>query len=66
MINALNPYSGADIWSFFALFFSRLFDFSAQMASDELQIFVLIGIAISSCLVGSFLMLRKMAMLANA
>ncbi len=66
MTNALNPYSGADIWSFFTLFFSRLFDSSSQMASDELQIFVLIGIALSSCLVGSFLMLRKMAMLANA
>ena len=36
------------------------------LASDETQILVLMGVAASSALVGSFLILRKMAMLANS
>lgn len=37
-----------------------------QLASDEIQIFVLVGVAISSALVGTFLVLRRMTMLANS
>nr|MBA3815720.1 metal ABC transporter permease [Parachlamydiaceae bacterium] len=36
------------------------------LASDEIQILVLAGVAISSALVGTFLILRKMTMLANS
>ena len=36
------------------------------MASDELQILVLCGVAASSAIVGSFLILRKMTMMANS
>lgn len=66
MFAQVNPYSGSDIGSFIGLFFSRLFDFSTSMASDELQIYVLLAISISSSIVGAFLILKKMAMLANA
>lgn len=38
----------------------------SQLASDEVQILVLIGVAGSSALVGTFLVLRRMTMLANA
>lgn len=67
-----NPYYDSDIFSFFALFFMRLwllltgqlsFD---EIASDELQVFVLVAVACSSALCGTFLLLRKMAMLANS
>lgn len=37
-----------------------------ELASDELQLLVLLLISVSSALVGTFLVLRKMAMLANA
>lgn len=66
MFAQINPYSGADFVSFFSIFFSRFFDTSAQIASDEVQIFVLLAIAVSSSIVGCFLILKKMAMLANA
>ena len=68
----MSPYIGKTFWEAFFLFFSRLFQFltadpgTLQMASDELQLLTLMGIAASSALVGSFLILRKMAMLANS
>lgn len=37
-----------------------------QIASDEVQMIVLTGVAASSALVGTFLVLRKMTMLANS
>lgn len=37
-----------------------------QAASDEIQILVLVGVACSTSLLGCFLVLRKMAMLANS
>ncbi len=37
-----------------------------QLASDEIQVLALGGVAISSALVGSFLLLRRMIMLANS
>jgi len=67
-----NPYWGSDFFSFFAILFSRVQEFfvlgpsQMQLASDELQLFVLTLISISSALIGTFLVLRKMAMLANA
>lgn len=59
--------------SIFLVFFSFFFtDYSqgklslSTLASDEIQILVLMGVAASSALVGTFLVLRKMTMLANA
>ena len=37
-----------------------------QLASDDIQVLVLMGVAFSSALVGSFLVLKKMTMLANS
>jgi manganese/zinc/iron transport system permease protein len=67
-----NPYHGMTFWKFILYFFYRLFAFLTgqlslnELASDEIQVLVLTGISISSALVGSFLVLRKMTMLANS
>jgi manganese/zinc/iron transport system permease protein len=67
-----NPYNGTTLASFFVVLIGRLWGFMTgqltltQLASDELQIIVLIGVALSSALVGSFLILRRMTMLANS
>jgi len=63
----MNPYFGADFFEFFVTLGKRVVGgFSGEMASDEVQLAVLIGIAISCCLVGTFLVLKKMVMFANA
>lgn len=68
----LNPYSGTTFFEFFGVLLSRLgsfftgrLDFSA-IASDEIQMLVLIGVALSAATLGCFLVLRRMTMLANA
>lgn len=67
-----NPYSGETFFGFFLQLITRCFGFLSgqlgfgDLASDEIQILVLIGVAASAALVGSFLILRKMTMLANA
>jgi manganese/zinc/iron transport system permease protein len=66
-----NPYWDKDFFQFFALLFSRLGkwmqgDTSLHLASDEIQLLVLMAVAISSALVGTFLVLRRMTMLANS
>lgn len=67
-----NPYFGVDFFGFFITLAMRLFQFATgqigwgDLASDEIQLLVLSGIAASAALVGSFLVLRKMTMLANA
>jgi len=67
-----NPYFGADFFNFFLVFASRIWGFATgtlgwnDLVSDEIQLLVLSGIAASSALVGTFLVLRKMTMLANA
>jgi manganese/zinc/iron transport system permease protein len=67
-----NPYHDLTFWGFIFQFMHRFgalltrqltFD---QLVSDEIQVFVLIGVAISSALVGTFLVLRRMTMLANS
>lgn len=68
----LNPYQGQTLIGFIfkfmhrmGLFFTGQLPFE-QLASDEIQVLVLMGIAISSALLGSFLVLRRLTMLANA
>lgn len=67
-----SPYSGCDFFGFFPLFFSRLVSFLTgnlswqQMASDEVQCFVLLFLGLSLSILGSFLVLKQMTMLANA
>lgn len=63
----MNPYTDVSFFSFFSVFFRRLFQtFPGGLAADEVQLFLLIGIALSGALVGTFLVLRRMTMLANA
>lgn len=69
---ATNPYRDADFFSFFGVMMARLVQavqgkVSFQdLASDEIQMLVLIGLCFSSALVGTFLVLKKMTMMANA
>lgn len=67
-----NPYSSSTFFDFFFVLLQRLWlFFSGQiglndLVADEIQIIVLIGVASSAALVGSFLVLRRMTMLANS
>ncbi len=67
-----NPYYDQDFFSFLWIFIQRLFGFMtgqlglASIAVDEVQIGVLSLVAVSSALIGTFLVLRRMTMLANA
>ncbi len=67
-----NPYSGQNFFGFFYVLFERLFLFLSgnladnTLATDEVQILTLIGIAISTSLIGVFLVFRRMTMLANS
>lgn len=67
-----NPYEGTNFFEFIIQVFIRFFYFItgklsfADLASDEVQMIVLIGVAASSALVGTFLVLRRMTMLANS
>jgi manganese/zinc/iron transport system permease protein len=67
-----NPYHEITFGNFFIEFLYRMgalltgqLSFN-QLVADEIQIFVLVAIAASSALVGAFLILRRMTMLANA
>lgn len=67
-----NPYHDQTFWGFILEFMRRLgLLFSGQLSfdqlvTDEIQVLVLMGVAISSALVGTFLVLRRMTMLANS
>lgn len=74
LLNApfFNPYHGQTFWGFLLEFIRRMGAlFTGQLSfhdlvSDEIQVLVLMGVAISSALVGTFLILRRMTMLANS
>jgi manganese/zinc/iron transport system permease protein len=65
-----NPYWGADFGRFFSILGKRMLSMlrgdELKIASDEMQILVLLGIAVACALVGTFLVVRKMAMVANS
>lgn len=66
------PYHGESFFGFLLLFFGRMWALLTgnlsidSLVSDEIQVLVLVGVAISSALVGAFLVLRQMTMLANS
>jgi len=63
----MNPYAEREFFSFFSLFFQRMFSgFSGGLFSDERQIVVLVFLAISLAFLGTLLVVRQMTMLANA
>jgi manganese/zinc/iron transport system permease protein len=65
-----NPYFGQDLWGFFSTLAARICElFSGErfpLAADEVQVCVLLLVALSCGLVGTFLVLKRMTMLANA
>ncbi len=68
----MNPYSGETFFGFFVQLVMRIWSFFTgsigveDLATDEIQILVLLGIAASGAIVGTFLILRNMTMLANS
>lgn len=72
MSEYFNPYSDQNIFGFFSVFFSRIWAFFTGdlsfdgLVSDEIQILVLSCVALSGALVGTFLVLKRQTMLANA
>ena len=68
----MNPYFGKNFWQVFVLFFQRMGEFItgqiglSELASDEVQILVLMLVGFASALIGTFLVLKKMTMLANS
>ncbi len=64
----MNPYWGKDFFSFFILLGDRLAQRLPQdrWPTDEVQLLVLLGTVIATVLIGSFLTLKKMTMMANA
>lgn len=70
MLAYFNPYFGTNFFQFFKVLFERIlglfFGKEQTLVSDEIQMLVLLGVAFSSALVGCFLVLRRMTMLANA
>lgn len=68
----MNPYSGTDFIDFLYLFVIRCGKFLTgklpyhTLVSDEIQIVVLAGIGVIASIVGTFLVVRKTTMLANA
>ena len=69
---AANPYSHTTLGHFFLILVTRIKDFFSgalplsSLATDEIQLIALFGIAASASLIGSFLLLKKQAMLANS
>lgn len=67
-----NPYYEQEFFGVFAVLIQRLYLFFTgqlsfvDLAPDEIQMLVLSGVAASSALVGCFLVLRKMTMMANS
>lgn len=68
----INPYYKQDFLGFFLTLIQRFAAYCTgnleveSLVADELQMLVLVGVAISSSIVGTFLVLRKMTMLANS
>ncbi len=67
-----NPYWGKNFFNFFITLFHRIFLFFtgklnfSELATDETQLLILAMLSVSCGVLGSFLLLRKMTMLANS
>ncbi len=68
----MSPYWQKEFFPFCALFFTRVWLLLTgklsihQLASDEIQVFVLMFLSGGCALIGTFLVLKKMTMLANS
>lgn len=68
MFASISPYYGVSFFEFFIVFFSRLFSgklFYDHLYIDDIQVIVFFAIAVSCSIIGTFLVLKKMAMYAN-
>ena len=67
-----NPYTNTNFFQFFWVLAQRLFAYitgqllRAELTADAVQLLVLAGVAISGAITGTFLILRRMTMLANS
>lgn len=65
-----NPYWGNTFFEFFYTLIGRMYAFLVgsplSLATDELQLLVLLFLSATAALIGTFFVLRKMTMLANA
>ncbi len=67
-----NPYSNTSFFQFFLVLLQRIWGFVtgqeslSALVSDEIQMLALVGISLSAAILGCFLVLRRMTMLANA
>lgn len=62
----MNPYFGKTFFEFVFLFCTRVVSLTSPLASDEIQLITLLLCGIAAALVGSFLVVRNMTMLANS
>lgn len=66
VINSLSPYWGNHFFQFFVTLIGRIIHPVHKFYADELQLCVLILLAVPTSLLGIFISLRKMSMLANS
>ncbi|BEU44116.1 metal ABC transporter permease [Chlamydia psittaci] len=69
MIGVFSPYHGVSFLQFLEVFFSRTFSgelFWGHLFIDDIQVIIFLAIALSGAFVGTFLVLKKMAMYANS
>ena len=64
----MNPYYNQNFFSFFKVLFGRLGSILSGdvLQSDEIQIIVLALVALSGAIIGAFLVLKRMTMIANS
>ncbi|MEN9654475.1 MAG: hypothetical protein RL235_587, partial [Chlamydiota bacterium] len=62
----MSPYWNCDLFDFFKVLFGRLLRLEGPMASDEVQLCVLVQVAIACGILGPFLVLKRQTMFANA
>lgn len=64
----MNPYWNQSFLGFFVVLFKRITGQLplSELATDEVQLLVLMGVAVSTIALGTFLTLKKMTMMANS
>lgn len=62
----MNPYWGVNFFKFFWVVVKRLYIWEGPLVGDEVQLGVLCALSLASGLLGCFLVLRQMTMLANS
>jgi manganese/zinc/iron transport system permease protein len=66
MFSFINPYTGKEFFSFFSVFFHRMFSGFSPLVDDEIQLFVLLLSSLSCALLGVFITLKQVSMQINS